>query len=51
MKNKKSSKELLFLEAVNKNTDEQQLIEKLIRKLETLGFNIIDKEKEINDDD
>ena len=51
MKNKKSSKELLFLEAVNKNTDEEQLIEKLIRKLETLGFNIIDKEKEINDED
>ena len=51
MKNEKNSKELLFLEAVNKNTDEQQLIEKLIRKLETLGFNIIDKEKEINDED
>ena len=51
MKNEKNSKQLLFLEAVNKNTDEQQLIEKLIRKLETLGFNIIDKEKEINDED
>jgi len=51
MKNEKNSKQLLFLEAVNKNTDEEQLIEKLIRKLETLGFNIIDKEKEINDED
>ena len=51
MKNEKSSKELLFLEAVNKNTDEEQLIEKLIRKLETLGFNIIDQDKEINDED
>ena len=51
MKNEKNSKQLLFLEAVNKNTDEQQLIEKLIRKLETLGFNIIDKEKETNDED
>ena len=50
MKNEKNSKQLLFLEAVNKNTDEQQLIEKLIRKLEKLGFNIIDKEKEINDE-
>ena len=49
MKNEKSSKELLFLEAVNKNTDEQQLIEKLIRKLETLGFNIIDKENVLVD--
>ena len=51
MKNEKNSKQLLFLEAVNKNTDEEQLIEKLIRKLEILGFNIIDKEKEINDED
>ena len=51
MKNEKNSKQLLFLEAVNKNTDEEQLIEKLIRKLEKLGFNIIDKEKEINDED
>ena len=50
MKNEKNSKQLLFLEAVNKNTDEEQLIEKLIRKLEKLGFNIIDKEKEINDE-
>ena len=31
--------------------NEEQLIEKLIRKQETLGFNIIDKEKEINDED
>ncbi|MDC3169428.1 hypothetical protein OA871_00115 [Paracoccaceae bacterium] len=51
MKNEKNSKQLLFLEAVNKNTDEEQLIEKLIRKLETLGFYIIDKEKEINNED
>ena len=51
MKNKKNSKELLFLEAINKNTDEEQLIQKLIIKLETLGFNIIDKETEINDED
>ena len=50
MKNEKNAKQLLFLEAVNKNTDEEQLIEKLIRKLEKLGFNIIDKEKEINDE-
>ena len=50
MKKEKNSKQLLFLEAVNKNTDEEQLIEKLIRKLEKLGFNIIDKEKEINDE-
>ena len=50
MKNEKNSKQLLFLEAVNKNTDEEQLIEKLIRKLEKLGFNIIDKDKEINDE-
>ena len=51
MKNEKNSKELLFLQAVDKNTDEEQLIQKLINKLETLGFNIIDKEKEINDED
>ena len=51
MKNEKNSKELLFLQAVDKNTDEEQLIQNLINKLETLGFNIIDKEKEINDED
>ena len=51
MKNGKNSKELLFLQAVDKNTDEEQLIQNLINKLETLGFNIIDKEKEINDED
>ena len=51
MKNEKNSKELLFLQAVDKNTDEEQLIQKLINKLEALGFNIIDKEKEINDED
>ena len=51
MKTKKNSKELLFMEVVNKNTDEERLIQKLIRKLETEGFNIIDKDKKICDED
>ena len=41
---KKNSKQLLFLEGINKDTDEEKLINRLITKLEQLGFNIIGKE-------
>lgn len=43
---KKNSKQLLFLEGINKDTDEEKLINRLITKLEQLGFNIIGKEYE-----
>ena len=43
---KKNSKQLLFLEGINKDTDEEKLINRLITKLEQLGFNIIGKEDE-----
>ena len=42
----KNSKQLLFLEGINKDTDEEKLINRLITKLEKLGINIIDKEDE-----
>ena len=40
---KETSKQLLFLEPVNKDTNEDELIERLIIRLESLGFNIIGK--------
>ena len=43
---KENSKQLLFLEGINKDTDEEKLINRLITKLEQLGFNIIGKEDE-----
>ena len=43
---KKNSKQLLFLGGINKDTDEEKLINRLITKLEQLGFNIIGKENE-----
>ena len=42
----KNSKQLLFLEGINKDIDEEKLINRLITKLEQLGFNIIGKEDE-----
>ncbi len=47
MENEKdTSKQLLFLEPVNKDTIEEELLERLIVKLEALGFNIIGREEE-----
>ncbi len=43
---KDTSKQLLFLEPVNKDSNEDELLEKLIVKLETLGFNIIDRQED-----
>ena len=41
-----TSKHLLFLQSVNQDTDEEELIERLILKLEALGFNITGKKDE-----
>ena len=47
MKNEKDTpRQLLFLEPVNKDTDADQLVERLIMRLESFGFNIIGKEEE-----
>ena len=51
MKHKNNgSRQLMFLEPINKNSDEDQLIERLIVRLEALGFNIIGKEEEDKDE-
>ena len=51
MKHKNNvSRQLMFLEPINKNSDEDRLIERLIERLEALGFNIIGKEEEDKDE-
>ena len=52
MRNKNfTSKRLMFVEPVNKNSDVEELLERLILKLETMGVNVIDKEEENKDED
>ena len=50
-KEKDTSKQLLFLEPVNKDTDEEELLERLIARLQSLGFNIICRQEEQRDED
>ena len=51
MRNKNfTSKRLMFVEPVNKNSDVKELLERLILKLETMGVNVIDKEEENKDE-
>ena len=51
MENEKdTSKQLLLLEPVNKNNNEDELIERLIIRLESLGFNIIGRQEEQRDE-
>ena len=38
---KNSSRKLMFLEPVNKDTDTERLLERLVLKLEGFGFNIV----------
>ncbi len=45
-----TSKRLMFVEPVNKNSDVEELLERLILKLETMGVNVIDKEEENKDE-
>ena len=40
---KKNSKQLLFLEGINKDTDEEKLINRLITKLEQLVLTLLVK--------
>ena len=47
---KETSKHLLFLEPVNIDTDEEELLERLIARLHSLGFNIIGREEEQRDE-
>ena len=52
MRNKNfTSKQLMFVEPVNKNSDAEELLERLILKLEALGVKVIDKEEENKDED
>ena len=41
-----TTKQLMFVEPVNKNSDVEELLERLILKLEALGVTVIDKEEE-----
>ena len=50
MKIEKNTKQLLFLEPVNKFSDEEEVLKRLIKKLKALGFNIIEKEEEQNNE-
>ena len=47
---KNTSKRLMFLEPVNENSDIEELLERLILKLEALGVNVIDKEEDKKDE-
>ena len=40
----------MFVEPVNKNSDVEELLERLILKLEALGVNVIDKGEENKDE-
>lgn len=43
---KNSSRKLMFLEPVNKDTDTERLLERLVLKLEGFGFNIVGRDEE-----
>ena len=45
-----NKKELLFLEPVSKDTPVDELLEKLAKKLEQLGFNIVYDERRETDE-
>ena len=51
MENEKDiSRQLMFLETVSNDTDTEELVERLILKLESFGFNIIGKDEETKDE-
>ena len=51
MRNKNfTSKQLMFVEPVNRNSDVEELLERLILRLEALGVNLINKEEENKDE-
>ena len=47
---KDTSKQILFLEPVNKDSNEEELLQRLVVRLESLGFNIIGRQKEQTDE-
>tara|TARA_X000000950_G_C13796116_1_gene611484 strand:+ start:599 stop:775 length:177 start_codon:yes stop_codon:yes gene_type:complete len=52
MENKKeNSRQLIFLEPVNSNSGVEDLLNKLVLKLEALVFNITKKEEDKKDED
>ena len=52
MENKKeNARQLIFLEPVSSNSDVEDLLNKLVLKLEALGFNITNKEQDKKDED
>ena len=42
----KNTKQLLLLEPVNKCSDEEEVLKRLVQKLNAPGFNIIEREEE-----
>ena len=51
MENEKdTSKQLLFLELVNKDSNEEEALKRLIIRLESVGFNIIGRQEEQRDE-
>ena len=51
MENEKdTSKQLMFLESVNKDSNEDELLQRLVVRLEALGFNIIGRSNEQRDE-
>ena len=50
MENNNISKQLLFVEPVNENRNEDELTKRLVKRLEALGFNIIDNQEEKADE-
>ena len=44
------SKQLIFVEPINNNSDVEKLLGRLILKLEAMGVNVIDKEEENKDE-
>ena len=50
-KKKENSRQLMFLDPVNSDSDEEELFHKLVLKLEALGFDITNKEEDKKDED
>ena len=49
-KKKENSRQLMFLEPVNSDSDVEELLHKLALKLEAMGFNITKKEEDKKDE-
>ena len=47
---KDNSRQLIFLESVSMDTNAEQLVERIILKLESFGFNIFGRDEEQKDE-